>query len=174
MPKNENYRVLGFGIVINGSAVALANFFLPEMAHGWLTCALLFAVICSLCAILLCLYSIGFTTIRISLLAITMLALVMSVWVDSWPAKLRFKTAKLQLEKVVTSVQAGEELTHPFWVGSYHVKKLKSSESGQICFWTTLHPYGNTGLVFTPNGDPNLNDIYQIRLDEDWHLICID
>jgi len=165
--------MLGWWIGGMTSILVAVNFCMAETTQAWLILSVVFSLLFSCVAVWLCLYSLIFTNVRVALVAIAGIAVILSTLTKNLPAMLRFNAAKSQLERIVEDVSGGKEVSTPFWVGTYLVKELEVTKTGELLLWTALHPNGNTGLVFTTS-TPKLNIMTKVQLDEHWYLVCVD
>ena len=173
--QEQRHRSVGITLSVATALVVLIDFFIFDITQDVAVGTMIVSFVASFLAVLLCCFSLGFTTIRMSLFATAVLAVILSVWLHGAPSKTRFAFSRSQFEDLVARLHSGNEVDTPMWVGSFHVKKLKHTRSGQICFWTAEHPYGNTGIVYCPGGErPAVNIMLAREICEDWYYVCVD
>ncbi len=172
--RKRNHAVICGLLLLVGLGQVLNQFFLYDMS--WSTFVVMhgFSMLVWLPASLLCFYAIGFTTIRVSLFAIAVFAVMLSCVAD-FPLKLRFAMAQAKLEELVGVVQAGGEIDSPFWAGSLHIKKV-AVRSGAVHFWTDLNRMGGTRVVYLPEHQTQISGSIgdKRRLSEHWFYVCYD
>lgn len=171
----HKHRMLFLVLIAIAVAVVIMDFFIFEMAQSAVITVSLTSLALSFLSVLLSLYAIGFTTLRHALLSLTVVAVIFSVMIRGAASQARFAVSKRQFEVTALSLSKGSEVNTPRWIGTFHVKKISRNRSGQICFWTVEHPYGNTGIVYCPDAKkPSVNRMVSRKLKGDWHYVCVD
>ena len=153
--------------------VVAIDFLLVDLTHGWILLGLMFSSVLTFLVAPLAIFSTGFTTIRAALITFVAIAAGLSVWTGHGPAKARFRFAKQEFEQIVQGIDSIGEMQLPAWVGSIHVQEIKSLPSGEVRFWTSLHPYGNTGIVYSSGQSPVYGGL-DFRLAKDWYFVSKD
>lgn len=173
--RNRNHPVVCCLLLLAGLEQILYRFFLYEFPYDTLMVMTVLSMLVWLLASLLCFYAIGFTTLRVSLLATAVFAVMLSCVFTDFPLKLRFAMADAKLEELVGVVQAGGEIDSPFWAGPLHIKKV-AVRSGGVHFWTALHRTGGTRVVYLPDGEAQVpGPIWEKRkLSENWYYVCYE
>ena len=121
------------------------------------------------------LFGVGFKTIRRSLLTTAIIAFLIALSTQRpLLASLRFAAAKPEFSELLNRFEKVEAIELPIWVGSFHVKEIKRSNSsrrprvwfdlGQGCF--------NSGIVFSHNDQVFVKETarywYVSQLSNDW------
>ncbi len=170
----KNHKLLEIMLISCALFMVSINFLMPDLTKILQIFGILFSLAITAWTVILSIYAVGFTTIRTSLVAMCAIAALLAVWIDNGPQKFRFSFSRSELVSNVENLKKGESVQAPMWVGLYHIKEIKRTNSGEIRFWTSLDPSGNTGIVFSPNQKPELNEMARFDLDENWYLISVD
>lgn len=170
--KQRSWTICSVLFLLSGGILA-SDFFLTEFSQLHMGLALLIFVL-SLIAVLVSMYSIAFTNLRNTLMGIAAIAVVISVWVNHAPAKLRFQFAQAEFRKVASTLRNGGRSETPFWIGSYRISEVKWDRSGEVRFWTSVHPTGNTGIVQRLGKNPSRNVSREVQLADRWFIVSQD
>ncbi len=109
------------------------------------------------------------------------LLIVVSIMVFNWPLRIGYAFSRPAFNQVAAQVMAGEMPETPRRIGLFQIEAIDAPESvtnvlGRevVCFWTDVHPFGNTGFV--QHGPDNLpfNIWSHFKLDNTWQFIAED
>lgn len=107
-------------------------------------------------------------------LAVSLLALSMSVMATDWPLRLNYLVSRAEIDRIAAQIDAGENVSFPRRVGLLQVMAAGKHGNGAVCLWTALDPAGKTGFVRCPKGDAGFNLWSVMSLDDRWQFITED
>jgi len=130
---------------------------------GWIAVLVLFAM---------------FVDLRSAMAALLATCVVLSVWIDQWPARVRFELSRGVFEEIVERIENDEAVEFPRRIGFYRFHSFTKEDSGAILFSSLCVEKvsrGNiTGVVYCPNERFTFNEFCRFDFDDDWLIAFHD
>ena len=115
----------------------------------------------------------GFTRLAVVMVAASVLVAI-SIVATQWPLRLAFRLSSGRFDAVASTIQNGNSVSTPFWIGPFKIKGAETNAHGIVCLWTDPTSGDHDGFVRTSPDFLPFNLWSSIRLTDKWQYITED